>query len=232
MKSTCVIALNSVEEEYKRSKINGLQRFISEVGGSVYACSFVFFLFFLFLCVISFSLHLHLRPGGPGFAPAVAEKLWRAGRGYGAAAPLPFCFGAASRPGSQPSPPAVAQGRGWRIDGAVRVRCIPAASAMGASGPAGAGGCIYPPGAVPPSQANKDGPFLIFEPSQSRPKAVPSRTKGVNPDIEAGAVASAKDQGRTGAYQGREPRHPMSGEAGSANNKETNEGFYPRIGAN
>ncbi len=39
------------------------------------------------------------------------------------------------------------------------------------------GGCIYPPGAVPPCQANKDGPFLIFEPYQSRTKAVPSRTR-------------------------------------------------------
>ena len=39
------------------------------------------------------------------------------------------------------------------------------------------GGCIYPPGAVPPCQANKDGPFLIFEPYQSRTRAVPSRTR-------------------------------------------------------
>jgi hypothetical protein len=35
VKSTCVIALNSVEEGYKRAKINGLQRFVSEVWGRV-----------------------------------------------------------------------------------------------------------------------------------------------------------------------------------------------------
>ena len=53
---------------------------------------------------------------------------------------------------------------------------FPAASAMLAGG----GGVFTPPGAVPPSQANKDRPFLIFEPSQSRPRAVPTRTGGAS----------------------------------------------------
>ena len=35
------------------------------------------------------------------------------------------------------------------------------------------GGCIYPQGPVPSSQANKDGPFVSLDPSQTRPKAVP-----------------------------------------------------------
>ena len=145
VKSTCVIALNSVEE----ARINGLQRFIPEVGGSVYAC------FFVFLCVPLVPLH--------SFALYLSVSIYaRAGRAWPGG----------SRSITRTRTRMRTSGKGVRPSPSLRP----------------GRGCIYPPGAVPPSQANKDGPFLIFEPYQSRTKAVPSRTKSVNRDIRCRSV--------------------------------------------
>ncbi len=127
VKSTCVIALNSVEE----ARINGLQRFIPEVGGSVYACSFVF------LCVPLVPLH--------SFALYLSVSIYaRAGRAW---------------PGGSLS--------------ITRTR-----TRMRTSGK-GVGGCIYPPGPYRRPKPIKTGLFSF----SSRTKAVPRRTKSVNPDI-------------------------------------------------
>ena len=149
----------------KRGKISGLQRFISEVGGSVYACSFLFFLFFVFLCVplrYIFQSPSPSTPGRAGLCSEAGKRMEIEDGGRGACLLYSRGLGDGVRPGK------------------------------------GVGGCIYPPGAVPPSQANKDGPFLIFEPYQSRTRAVPGRTKGVNPDIRC---RGKRDAGR-GAPEG------------------------------